>query len=691
MEQSKLDELLQIGLRHHRAGELPQAERAYHEILARDPRHADALHWLGVIAHQVRRHEAAVELIDKAIQINPRAASYHGNLGLALKALGQVKQAIDAYLSALALDPALAETHSNLGVALAETGQLPEAAQSFRAATHHAPNFAGAYDNLGIVLQRLGQRDAAQAAHRQAVRLAPLNAAFQTHLATALLEAGDIAGAVAAYQQALRSNPNHLEARWGLGNAYLIDQKLDEAAAAYHAALALNPNLAEARGNLANVYKAQARLDESIRENRRAAALAPGDPTYLSALLLVLNYHPDYDAPRIASELSAFEKTFGQPLAKTIEPHLNSRDPDRVLRIGYVSADYYHHACAYFLFPLLKHHDRRQVEIFLYSSVTKPDRFTHEFQTLPHHWRDIARLSDEQLVNQVRADQIDILLDLNLHTTGSRLTAFARKPAPIQMSWIGYPGSTGLRAIDYRITDVHLDPADRPDPFSGPEKLMRLGECFWCYEARADLDVNPLPALARGSFTFGCLNSLYKVNERVIELWSRVLRETSRSRMLLLTPPGSHCDRIGALFKKNDVDPARIQFLSPRPRGDYLKLYHDIDLGLDTFPYNGHTTSFDSFWMGVPVVTLPGQTPASRAGLSILENLGLPELAAGSLEQFVTIAIDLARDLPRLAALRADLRQRITSSALMDGPRFALNMESVYRTAWQSWCTETPR
>jgi predicted O-linked N-acetylglucosamine transferase (SPINDLY family) len=296
-------------------------------------------------------------------------------------------------------------------------------------------------------------------------------------------------------------------------------------------------------------------------------------------------------------------------------------------------------------------------------------------------------LSDEQLARQIGEDRIDVLVDLNLHTANNRLLVFARKPAPVQVSWLGYPGRAGLTAIDYRLTDPYLDPPGT-DEFLSSEKPVRLPDTFWCYdpfEGRG-VPVNRLPALEGGRITFGCLNNFCKINGGVLDLRAQVLRAVSGSMLLLLAHHGSH--RQGALDRLawSGIDPQRVEFAERRPRVAYLELYHRVDIGLDTFSYNGHTTSLDSFWMGVPVVTLVGHTPASCAGWCQLSNLGLSELAGHTSEQFVQIAVDLARDLLRLDSLRSTLRQRMERSPLMDAPRFARNIESAYRQMWQSWC-----
>jgi predicted O-linked N-acetylglucosamine transferase (SPINDLY family) len=311
---------------------------------------------------------------------------------------------------------------------------------------------------------------------------------------------------------------------------------------------------------------------------------------------------------------------------------------------------------------------------------------TQRFQEASHGWRNIKAVSDEAAADLIRADRIDILIDLALHTGGHRLAVSARKPAPVQAAWAGYPGSTGLEAVDYRFTDPYLDPPGS-DEYSSEEPI-RLPDTFWCYDPVTDLPpVNPLPALTAGRITFGSLNNFCKVNERVIALWSRVLSAVPGSRLLLLSKDGPHRARTLELFQRCGVEPSRIEWFTTAARSLYLAAYHRIDLGLDTFPYNGHTTSLESFLMGVPVVTLIGPTRVGRGGLSQATNLGLPELIAYTPEQYVEIAVELAADLSRLSRLRATLRYRMHSSPLMDAPRFTRNMEAAFRTIWRRWCS----
>jgi predicted O-linked N-acetylglucosamine transferase (SPINDLY family) len=339
------------------------------------------------------------------------------------------------------------------------------------------------------------------------------------------------------------------------------------------------------------------------------------------------------------------------------------------------------------LVPLFRNHDHAAFEIICYSQTARPDSMTQWFQRHADLWRDIAMLSDTELCSQIRRDQVDILVDLSLHTSENRLLVFARKPAPVQVSFAGYPGTTGLTAIDYRLSDPYLDPPGLDESIFS-EKTVRLPNSFWCYDPNdgSNLPVGELPAIKSGIITFGCLNNFCKINTTTLNIWSQVLRHVAGSKLLLLAKEGTHQERLRNYLNDRGIAPDRVEFIPYMPRIEYLRQYHRIDIGLDTFPYNGHTTSLDSHWMGVPVVTLVGATTVSRAGWCQLSNLGLTALAGHSSERFARAAIDLANDRQKLVALRSTLRHRMEQSPLMDSAGFTRGIESSYREMWQKWC-----
>jgi protein O-GlcNAc transferase len=648
-----LDQVLQSARQHHQAGRLAQAEALYREILRQNPRHADALHMLGVLAAQAQRHDLAVDLIRQAIALQPNLPEAHYNLGKVLYDQGQLDGAIAAYRQAIAVHPNYPEAHYNLGKILYDQGQLDAAIAAYHQAIALNPHLVEAHNNLGNALKDEERWEEAAAAYRQAIALNPALPEAHSNLSNVLREQGQPDAAIAACRQAIALQPNYPEPHMVLAHALRDEGKLDAAIAAYRQVVALNPNSPEAHSNL----------------------------------VFILPYHPGYDAQAVAEELRRWNLRHAEPLKTGIAPHVNDRNPERRLRIGYVSADFRGHACAYYLDPLLRAHDRVQVEIFGYAEVARPDRMTTRFQSLCQGWRNTVGQADDALAEQIRRDGIDILVDLKLHTDHNRLLVFARKPAPVQVTWLGYPGSTGLTTIDYRLSDPYLDPPGMDESVYS-ERTVRLPDTFWCYDPLdgRELPVTALPALETGVVTFGCLNNFCKINDGTLALWAQALRQVGSSRLLLLTPEGSHRQAATEVLAREGVAGDRIEFVPRRSRRDYMKLYQRIDIALDSMPYNGHTTSLDSFWMGVPVVTQVGRTAVGRAGWCQLSNLGLAELAARTPEEFVRIAVAWAADLPRLSQLRSTLRQRMEASPLMDAPRFARNMEAAYRGMWRTWC-----
>ena len=716
-----IQQAFQIALQHHQAGRLAEAEAIYRQILTAAPQHADALHMLGVIAGQTGRSELAVDLIRQAIAFAPGVADFHSNLGEAYRASGKLDEAIAAYRRAIALRPDLAEAHSNLGNALWENGQadaaiaacrqaialqphFPEAFSNLGTALDHCgrsdeaiaayrqaialqPNFPKAHSNLGAALYDKGRLDEAIAAYRQAIALQPDLPGAHSNLGAALIDKGCPAEAFAAYRQAIALRPDFAEAHSNLGDALTHAAQLDEAIAACRRAIALQPNLASAHNNLGNAFKGEGQLDEAIACYRHAMTCGPNDTAHHSNLNYALHFHPGCDADSIREEHRRWDRQFGEPLRKFHRPHANDRDPLRRLRIGYVSPDFNRHVICHFLAPLIESHDHAAFEIFCYASVKRPDAITQRMRKCADVWRDVLGVRDDALAEQIRADQIDILVDLTQHMADNRLLTFARKPAPVQVAWLGYPSTTGLSAMDYRLTDAHMEPEGAPWAES-VETPLRLPDSWFCFDPIDEYpEPSPLPALQAGHVTFCSLNNFCKINDAVLQLWADVLRAVEGSRLLMQCPQGETQARVRQWFETHGIAAHRIELIArTATRAEFLRLFERIDLALETFPYNGGTTTCEALWMGIPVPTFPGSSAVSRIGLSILSATGLQELIATSPADYVRLTASLAADLPRLAALRATLRTRMQSSAFMDAPRFARNVESAYRQMWRAWC-----
>jgi predicted O-linked N-acetylglucosamine transferase (SPINDLY family) len=670
----------------HQGGRWDLAEDIYRRVLAVEPNHPEALQLLGTLMHQRGQSAAAIEWIERAVALDPANPIAHHNLGEAYRALGQWKAAEQCFRRAIQYAPDFASAHNGLGLVLGAQGRFAEAAESYHRAATLNPRFADAHTNLGNVLRQLGRLQEAVAAHRRALECRPDFALAHCNLAVALQDLGLLDQAIPEYRRALELMPDLVEAHSNLAVAYQQLGKLDEAAAAHRRAIELRPDFAMGYMNLAGVLKDQGRLDESLACDRRALELRPDYAECHSNLLYTLHYCPDWTPQAICAEHRRWNERHAAPLARFIAPHTNDRSPERRLRVGYVSPDFRSHPQCFFTYPLFSAHDHQQYEIYLYADVARPDEITARLRSCCDVWRDVTGRSDAEIAQLVRRDQIDILVDLSMHMAHHHLLAFARKPAPVQVTWLAYQGTTGLSAIDYRLTDPYIDPlGTRDDDYV--EQSVRLADSFWCYDPLSEEPaVGALPAAANGYVTFGCLNNFCKINPPMLRRWAEILRTLDDSRLVLLAKEGSHRQRTLDLLAKEGVAPDRVSFVGLRPRAQYLELYQGLDVALDTLPYNGQTTTLDALWMGVPVVTLVGTTACGRATLSLLANLGLPELAAHTPQEFVRTVVELARDLPRLTQLRDGLREQLRHSVLMDAPHFARSVEAAYRQMWRRWC-----
>jgi len=642
---------LESAKQHHSAGRLDKAEALYRKVLLSRPNHPDALHLLGLLHYQAGRFDAAAEMLRRAASANPTSAECRFNLALALLAQGRWDDAIAALRDALSLRPSYPQAYNSLGTALRAKGQLAEAVDAYRQAVASNPQVAGFWSNLGIAL------------HGQ----------------------GNPQEAVEAFRRAIALKPDFAEAHNNLGNALWASRRYTEAAQACREAIRLRPDLADAYNNLGNAAKDLGQLDEAIDCYRKAITLEPSSHQVHSSLIYTLYFHQDYDAAAILAEHRAWNDRHAKPLAVHIRPHENDRSPDRRLRIGYVSADFRTHPVGLCFEPLLEQHDHRPFEIICFSNVPRADAVTARMQKHADQWLEIFGQSDQEVAELVRQKQIDILVDLSLHMAHNRMLVFARKPAPVQVTYLGYPGTTGLSTVDYRLGDSYIDPPGTEQFHS--EKTIRLPRTYLCWRFNGgEQAVGPLPALQNGYVTFGSLNNFAKVTPPVLETWGKLLSVVKDSRLILRCPQGQAADHVCRALGRYGVDPRRLDLVGHLSWEQYVSLYQYQDIGLDPFPYPGHTTSCDSMWMGVPVVTLTGQTSVSRAGASLLHTIGLSELIAAEEQQYVEMARNLAEDLPRLMQLRATLRGRMQQSALMDAAGFARDVEAAYRQMWRQWC-----
>jgi len=821
---SNLNEILAAGTRAHQAGQLADAERAYRQILASDPRHPAALHQLGIVALQAGQFSAAIELITRAIQVDAGQGPFHANLGEALRLAGRPTDAARAYQQALAINPGNSTLHMLLGSILHDLGRHAEAIASLEEALRLAPHDPRARSKLGMVLEHLNRFAEAEICFRRVVEIAD-SAEARFRLASALQSQGRPEEAISAYEatlghepghieannnlgtirhgrgeldaaerhftaclaanprfapavmnlglvrqsqqregeaaelysqaaeldprlaaawhalgairhkqgrveearqyfeRALQVDPHHADAHLGLAYLYQKERRLnlavahceqaihlkpelpvahnnlcvswaaqgrhDEAIAAGRQAVALKSDFGKAHSNLAVSLQAIGLLDEAIAEHRRAIELQPAESGLHSNLLYSLNYHPGYDAQSIFTEHRTWGARHADPLTARAAPHSVDRTPERRLRIGYVSPHFCEHAVNFFTQPILQSHDRKQFDVYCYFDDDRPDDTSHLLEQSVAGWRNIFGQSDDDVASQIRADRIDILVDLTGHIGGGgRMLLFARKPAPVQVTYLGYQNTTGMQAMDYRLTDAYADPPGSTDPLH-TERLVRLPRSFFCYRPSSYAPpVGSLPAEANGYVTFGSVNAFPKVTPQVLATWAEILRRVPTAKLVIradMTP--SLEKRLFETLAAEGIEAGRLELVNRLPRPKYLELIARLDIALDPFPFNGHTTTCDSLWQGVPVVTLSGETYVTRFGGSGHATLGLNELITHSREEYIEAAVGLAHDRERMIRYRTTLRERMAASPLLDYAGFTQRLEAAYREMWADYCS----
>ncbi|MEH2068482.1 MAG: tetratricopeptide repeat protein [Nostoc sp.] len=726
-----------LGVAHFKLGKvlqeqekLIQAADCYRQAITLMPDSAQAHTNLGNVLKGLGQLEAAVAQHQRALQLQPSAQTYY-NLGNALIAQEQYQLATAAYQQALQLKPDWAEALLNLAVACLALENFQEAEQALKQAVILKSDLTPAHFHLGRLLQKQGDTAAAEIHLRQSWQLQPDEAKLLEALLLALQTQGKYSEAIAWLQDYLKRHPDRAIAHCYLGTLYNNLGRFREAISHLEQALQLDPNLAIAHNNLGYALIQSGQLSAAIDSCLRAIEIQPNlaiayvnqglalnnqgrvpeaiacfqqtlqiDPDYHQAhsnLLYALNYLPAYSPATVA----AAHYQWGQQITKPtggredsdkhrVLNNFKSKIPNsksKILRVGYVSPDFYQHSVAYFFEPILSHHNPTQVETFCYANVPNPDTVTERLRGLCHNWRDIYNMDDDQLADLVRFDEIDILVDLAGHTRSNRLPMFSRQPAPIQITYLGYPNTTGLASMDYRLTDAWADPPDLTDEYY-TEKLIRLPRCFLCYQPSPTAPpVMDLPAKSMGRITFGSFNNLPKITPEVIALWSQILNCVPNSRIILKIrwfDDRPTRDRYLSLFADCGIDTRRVKLIGMIPDSNHhLAFYGNIDIALDPFPYHGTTTTCEALWMGVPVITLAGQTHVSRVAVSLLTTVGLPELIAFTPQEYVVKATALASDLPRLSQLRIDLRQQVAASGLCDAVAHTQAMEAIYRQLWQ--------
>jgi protein O-GlcNAc transferase len=672
-------------------GRHEDAVASYRRALKIDSGHVAAYCGLGDVQKDLGKYDDAAQSYSHAITIAPERADVHCMLGVSLMVLGRPHDAVTSYRQAVKINPNFAEAHCSLGNALKDVGDREAAVESYRRALEIDSSLADAHSNLGTVLKEMGRAGPAVECFRKALQLRPGSAEVHYNLANALKDLGQFDGAVASYRRALEIKADFAAAHYNLANAQRDLQKHEDAVASYRSAIRINDEYYDAHNNLGNALLDLGRMDEALASYKRALTIKPDLAIAASNVLFNLSHSEDITPDKLFDEHRRFGAQFEAPLRNAWPLHENSRDPDRQLRIGFVSGDLHDHAVAYFFEPLLMElAGRRSLSLHAYYNHRVEDIVSKRMRANFSQWHAIARLTDAALAQKIRDDGIDILVDLSGHTGDTRLLTFARKPAPIQASWLGYPGTTGLSAMDYYLADRHFLPFDQ---FQGQfiEKLVHLPAVVPFLPSPLSPPVNRLPASSNGYITFGSFNRLSKVTPTAIALWSRLLRALPDSRMLIAgMPADGKVNPLVAAFARQGIASERLRFHPRCGIAEYLALHHQVDICLDTYPYTGGTTTSHALWMGVPTLSLAGPTPPSRQGAALLGQVGLEAFVTNDAIEFERKGLEWAGSRDTLAQLRGELRQWYERSPLRDTHAISIGLEQALQAMWQLWCAGKP-
>jgi protein O-GlcNAc transferase len=640
-------------LKYYQAGRYSDVEKLSISITKEFPEHPFAWKVLAVVLNQNGKISEALVACQKSTQLEPGDSGAHNNLGNTLKLLGRLVEAEASYRQAIALKPDYADAHYNLGITLKELGKLEKAEESYRQAIALKPNYAKAHNNLGVTFQELGKLEKAEASYRQAIAL----------------------------------KPDYADAHYNLGITLKELGKLEKAEESYRQAIALKPNYAKAHNNLGNLLKQPGRFDEALASFNKAIEIDVNYSNAYSNKNLCLNYSSLWPSLFIYKQHLEFEKQFGRLKTESSLNLLFKKDLTERLRIGYVSADFRKHSVAFFFEPLLQNHNSNVVETFCYYNNTVVDTTTKRLMATCDNWRSIFGITNQDVINLIRNDKIDILVDLSGHTAGNSLLVFAQKPSPIQVTWLGYPNTTGLSAIDYRFTDIIADPIGEADELHS-ETLLRLPNGFQCYKGNEKILVDiELPQISREQITFGSFNNVSKLTPEVIKIWSKILHAIPTSRLILKFPKlNSNTAYYHDLFMREGIVKERIEFYQrSHNMEDHLGVYKVIDIALDPFPYNGATTTCEALWMGVPVITLLGDRHVGRVGASILTNVGLTDFIAHDINHYIQLGVEMSANTNYLKEIRAGLRKRMQSAPICNPISFASDVEAAYQDMWHKY------
>jgi len=663
--------------------------KLFHDALQAFEGYAPAYFHLGVEHSEAGRSQQAKEMYLKAVQLNPGYVEAWNNFGVACRALQEPENAVEAYRMALKANQNCVKTRDNMAVCLLELGckaieqkDFKKASSALKDALVYNSKNADIYFNLGVMYAERQKWDRAKVNYELVVHLDPAHATAYNNLGVIHRRQGNLDAAVASFEKAVNIDPRMSLANKNLGAVYGAMGRMAESLRLTRVALEAAPKDAEAYNNLALLYRDQCDVDKCVEHLEMCLTLDPENQHARSNRLMSLNYQSE----RTREEVFEAHRSWGESIEKRTPAYSSWKATggrDGLLRVGYISPDFYAHSVSYFIHAALRHHDPTYVHVTCYSDVVIEDDKTKLFRSFVPSWRSILGLPDEEVARLIHDDGIDILVDLTGHTGNNRLAVLARRPAPITVTWVGYPHTTGLSRVDYRISDERADPCDLPGLTT--EKIVHLPECFLCYTPPEGAPpVVPRPAHETyGCITFGCFNNLAKVSSLTIRLWCRLLHEVPDAR-LFLKSKAFMCtevqDKFRRLFAAYGIEAHRLDLSGlQRQTGSHLQMYSLVDVALDTAPYAGTTTTCEALYMGIPVVSLRGNgIHAQSVGASLLAAVQLEDLVAGTEEEYVQKAAALARNSTRLSALRAGLRRRMLRSVLCDGPRHTSRLERLF-------------
>ncbi|OBV40948.1 tetratricopeptide repeat protein [Janthinobacterium psychrotolerans] len=663
------------------------AMQSYAAALAIDAGNAMAHGGLGNVLFRLDRNAQAAASYRAATALPAAIAAHYHGLGRSLHALGETAEAEIAYRQAIALDATVAAPMLHYADLLRETRRQESAIAIYQAALLLEPHNIDALNNLGMALQDNGQLEQALATFRQVALLTPDNPITHSNIAATLNAMGQREAALQSCRRAVKLGPKSTAAHVNLGTCLMEMGRLSEAVSSFETVVKLDPLQRRAHVNISAALARLGRVEQAIAHARQALKINPDWDELHSNLLFYLTHSPDIDAAALFAEHLRYAEHFEAPLRASWPLHTNTREPERRLRIGFVSADLYNHAVAHFITPILEHLALSpRLEIVIYANSFHIDPISRHLHGLAGIWRQVEKLTHAELAQLITSDAIDILIDLSGHTGFNRLPTFARKPAPLQLTWIGYPGTTGLQAMDYFLTDRYYSPPGvLDDQFT--EKLIRLPACAPFLPSPAAPEISAAPSISNGHITFGSFNRASKLSREVIARWSALLRAAPETKMLLAAMPNKQAsDRLRSWFAREGIAADRLTFHGYTSIDEYLALHSQVDLCLDTYPYTSGTTGFHALWMGVPTLTMPGPTLPGFVSAAILSHAGLADFIADGEQDFLAKGLAHASDPGRLASMRLEMRERMNLAASGQPAEIAVGLEVALRHIWQRWC-----